>query len=115
MATIKVVRHRAAPGFGAARRISELHGSGAKADLLASLCKEIGATSYVSTPGSRHYLDKSDAFKQIGLPVFYYEFRHPEYLQPFGQFLPNMSIIDILFNGGERSSVLIQSASEVQQ
>ena len=96
-------------------RASELDGSGAKADLLASLCKQIGATAYVSPPGSKEYLDESDAFKQIGVPVQYYEFKHPKYPQPFGEFLPYMSIIDMMFNCGERSSELIRGASELLQ
>ena len=96
-------------------RSSELDGSGAKADLLASLCKQIGATAYVSPPGSKEYLDESGAFEQIGVPVRYYEFKHPEYPQPFGEFLPYMSIIDMLFNCGERSAELIRGASEVLQ
>jgi hypothetical protein len=96
-------------------RASELDGSGTKADLLVSLCKQIGATAYLSPPGSKDYLDESDAFEKIGVPVQYYEFKHPEYPQPFGKFLPYMSIIDMLFNCGERSSALIQGASEVLQ
>jgi len=96
-------------------RSSELDGSGAKADLLASLCSQIGATAYVSPPGSKEYLNDSDAFEKIGVLVQYFEFKHPEYPQPFGEFLPNMSIIDMLFNCGERSSALIQGASEVLQ
>ncbi|CAI8414198.1 MAG: Uncharacterised protein [Gammaproteobacteria bacterium] len=94
-------------------RSSELDGSGLKADLLASLCVQVGATSYVSPPGSKSYLDESDIFENIGVPVHYYKFKHPEYSQPFGEFIPNMSIIDMLFNCGERSSDLLQSASEI--
>lgn len=96
-------------------RSSELDGSGAKADLLASLCRQIGATTYVSPPGSREYLDESDAFEEIGVPVQYFEFKHPEYPQPFSEFLPYMSIIDMLFNCGERSWALIRGNSEVMQ
>jgi hypothetical protein len=96
-------------------RASELECSGAKADLLASLCMQIGASAYVSPPGSKDYLDESDAFDAIGVPVQYYEFKHPEYPQPFGEFLPYMSVIDMLFNCGERSSALIQDSSSVLQ
>ena len=94
-------------------RSSELDGSGLKAELLASLCVQVGATSYVSPPGSKSYLDESDIFENIGVPIQYYKFKHPEYSQPFGEFIPNMSIIDMLFNCGERSSDLIQNASEI--
>lgn len=96
-------------------RASELDAKGTKADLLASLCEQIGATSYVSPPGSKDYLDESDAFEKIGVEVQYYKFKHPEYPQPFGEFLPYMSIIDMLFNCGERSSAMLQGASELMQ
>jgi hypothetical protein len=94
-------------------RSSDLDGSGAKADLLASLCRQIGATTYVSPPGSKNYLDESDSFDMLGVPVQYFGFKHPHYPQLFGEFLPYMSIIDMLFNCGEHSSDLIRSASEI--
>lgn len=96
-------------------RASELNGSGAKADLLASLCQQIGATSYISPPGSREYLEASDAFAKIDVPVHYFEFKHPEYPQLSGEFLPYMSSIDMLFNCGDRSLALIESGIEVVQ
>lgn len=94
-------------------RSSELNGAGAKADLLASLCQQLGASAYLSPPGSKAYLDESDAFGKIGVPVHYFEFKHPEYQQLFGEFLPYMSNIDMLFNCGDRSLALIESGIEV--
>lgn len=96
-------------------RSSELDGVGSKADLLASLCQQVGATEYISPPGSREYLEASDAFAKIGVPVRYFEFIHPEYPQRFGEFLPNMSCIDMLFNCGDRSLSLIESACMVSE
>ncbi|SRR6266403_5162192 len=94
-------------------RSSAMSGEGTKADLLASLCREVGATEYVSPPGSQDYLDESDTFKQAGIPVRYFKFQHPEYPQLFGEFLPYMSCIDMLFNCGDRSLSLIESGCEV--
>lgn len=94
-------------------RSSELKGTGAKADLLASLCQQVGATEYISPPGSREYLEESDAFTKIGVPISYFTFVHPEYPQLFGGFLPYMSAIDMLFNCGDRSRALIDSGSRV--
>jgi hypothetical protein len=88
-------------------RASELNGSGTRADLLASLCREVGGTEYVSPPGSRAYLDASDAFERCGIPVRYFEFQHPEYPQLHGDFLPYMSCVDMLFCCGENSRDLI--------
>ncbi|MEQ1656515.1 MAG: WbqC family protein [Nitrospira sp.] len=89
-------------------RSSELRGIGHKADLLASLCQQVGATEYVSPPGSKEYLEASDAFAKIGVPVRYFQFIHPEYPQLFGEFVPYMSCIDMLFNCGDKSLSLIE-------
>lgn len=94
-------------------RASELDGVGCKADLLASICEQTGTSTYVSPPGSKIYLDDSDAFERIGVPVKYFSFKHPEYSQLHGEFLPNMSVIDMMFNCGDRSYSLIQDASEI--
>lgn len=88
---------------------SQMHGVGVKADLLASLCKEVCATEYISAPGSKNYLETSVAFKEIGVPVSYFNYVHPEYPQLFGDFLPYISFIDMLLNCGDRSSDLILS------
>jgi hypothetical protein len=82
---------------------SEYDGQGSKADLLASICKLAGATAYISPPGSKEYLDQSDAFIKQNIPVGYFEFTHPIYPQRFETFLPYMSTIDLLFNCGKDS------------
>lgn len=92
---------------------SELSGAGVKADLLASLCSNVGASEYVSPPGSRDYIEQSDAFDKIGVPVRYLQFAHPEYPQLFDGFLPYMSTIDMLFNYGHQSLSLIETGCEV--
>lgn len=94
-------------------RSSELQGEGSKAELLASLCEEVGATEYIAVPGSRNYLEMSDAFLKIGISVRYFEFNHPQYSQMFGGFSPYMSCIDMLFNCGAQSLSLIDSGCEV--
>lgn len=94
-------------------RSSQMQGRGSKADLLASLCKEVGATEYISVPGSRDYLDKSRAFEDIDVHVRYFNYRHPEYPQLFGDFLPYMSVIDLLFNCGDKSADLVRSGIEM--
>jgi hypothetical protein len=95
-------------------RSSLMQGKGAKADLLASLCEEVGATEYITVPGSKDYLDESSAFADIGVPVRYFNYRHPEYPQLFGDFLPYMSVIDILFNCGDHSADLVHSGIRVE-
>jgi hypothetical protein len=58
-------------------------------------------------------LDESTAFEKIGIPIRYFNFHHPVYPQLFGDFLPFMSAIDIIFNCGERSAELLKQGIEV--
>lgn len=97
------------------RRSSEFEAVGTKADLLASLCDQVGATEYISPLGSKDYLDQSDAFARRGMPLRYFSFTHPEYPQMFGGFLPFMSVVDLLFNCGPESMPLIEKGCEVLQ
>ena len=95
------------------RRASEFEAVGTKADLLASLCEQVGATEYISPPGSKDYLDQSDAFAKLGIPLRYFNFMHPEYPQRFGDFLPYMSVVDLLFNCGSESMQVIEKGCAV--
>lgn len=91
-------------------RSSALDATGEKAELLASICAELGAQTYVSAPGSRDYIMESDAFQRAGVDVVYHEYDHPSYSQGRGDFLPYMSAIDLLFHkGGEEGLRLIRS------
>ena len=92
---------------------SSLDCHGSKADLLASICHKIGATEYISVQGSKDYLEESDAFKKIGLPVHYFNYNHPQHSQLHGDFLSNMAVIDMLFNCGDSSSNLIKSGVSI--
>lgn len=80
-------------------RASELNVSGSRSELLLSICRELGATDYLSGPGGRNYLDES-IFQNAGIVVEYHEFHHPEYKQVYEPFVSNMSLIDLLFTHG---------------
>jgi hypothetical protein len=92
-------------------RSSELQARGQKANLLAEICRELGGSVYISPPGSKEYLNQSGAFEAIGVDIKYFDYLHPQYPQPYGDFLPYTSTIDLLFNCGEKSSGFIMQAS----
>lgn len=87
---------------------SKMQNTGTKADLLAMLCEQVDATEYISALGSREYLEESDAFDKRSMLIKYNEYNHPEYSQFFGEFVPYMSIIDLLFNMGPESLSVIR-------
>ena len=87
---------------------SDLNLNGNKAELLANICQYYKAKNYISALGSKGYISESNAFEKRDIEVFYHEYNHPEYLQIFGDFVPFMSILDLLFNEGENSYTIIK-------
>ena len=90
---------------------SDLHVTGKSTELLINLCKEVNATSYISGPSGKKYL-KEDEFEKNNLELIYHKFIHPEYYQLYGQFIPYLSVIDLLFNCGSESRNILFGKSE---
>lgn len=92
-------------------KASDLDCSGTKSELLANLCKAVGAERYLSGCSGRVYLDAS-FFGTI--QIEYQAFRHPSYAQANTiEFIPYMSVIDSLFNvGGINTMHLINQYNE---
>jgi hypothetical protein len=83
-------------------RSSQMAARGAASDLLIALCKELGADTYLSGSGGANYQDEA-AFAAAGIQIIYNNYHHPIYPQAFGEFVPGMSVIDLLFNAGPDS------------
>jgi len=82
---------------------SELDITGSSNDLLADILKKTGATTYLSGIGAREYFDPAP-FHQAGVQVTWQQFKHPEYPQLHGPFVPYLSSLDLLFNCGRNSA-----------
>lgn len=81
---------------------SRMRGSGKKDELILNLCRELGATTYLSGPLGRNYL-REDFFHEHAVTVRYDDYHHPEYSQAHPGFEPYMAAIDLLFNVGPAS------------
>lgn len=79
------------------KRSSSLRADGEATDRLVNICKLVGADTYLSGPGGKEYMDL-DKFKKQNINVVFQEFTHPVYSQQFKGFIPNLSVIDLLFN-----------------
>jgi hypothetical protein len=77
-----------------------------KNDRLISLCVAAGATHYLSGPKAQAYMDEA-AFLKAGVTVEYMEYNYPTYRQLHGAFVPNLSILDALFNEGPNTLSLM--------
>jgi len=90
---------------------SKLDASGSKTELLINICNEINANHYLSPAGSKKYIDENNLFVKSGIRLSYQNYKHPTYNQLFGDFIPYMSVIDLLFNEGKKSLEIIRRGS----
>ena len=70
-----------------------------KTERIVRVCEELGADRYLSGTGARSYLER-ERFDRASITLEYQSFEHPEYEQRFGEFIPELSIVDVLANVG---------------
>jgi hypothetical protein len=74
-----------------------------KTERLISLCKQSGATKYLSGPAAKSYLDES-LFQEAGIELLWQDYsNYPQYPQLWGDYVHGVSILDLLFNCGKDS------------
>ena len=83
---------------------SELRVSGQPTERLVKVCKKLGADIYISGIGGKRYLDEK-LFKNNNVNLQYQNYIPITYNQNLSKsFIPNLSIIDLLFNEGTGGS-----------
>ena len=88
---------------------SELKVFGSKSELILNICKSVGATTYLSGPFGKDYLEL-DRFAHESITVEFQDYRHPTYAQiGSSSFEPFLSILDLLANCGESSLEVLMS------
>ena len=76
---------------------------GGKTERLVALCKQAGASDYLSGPAAKDYLDVA-LFTQQNIQVHWFTYAgYPQYTQLFGAFEHSVSVLDLLFNCGNES------------
>jgi WbqC-like protein family len=82
---------------------------GDKTERLVHLCKQAGATEYLSGPAARAYLNEN-LFEREGIAVVYMDYSgYPEYGQLYPPFEPRVSIIDLILNEGPSATSYMKS------
>ena len=76
---------------------------------LLDICKELNADTYLSGELGINYLDVN-IFKNENIQIIFEKFKHTQYIQKYLEFIPNMSIIDLLFNEGENSINILKNS-----
>jgi hypothetical protein len=80
-------------------RASELNVSGHKTELLLDICRVVGATTYLAGTGGKSY-QEDEKFVHAGITPLFSSFSQRSYPQLFGEFVGNLSIVDVLMNCG---------------
>lgn len=89
---------------------SEFDVGSAKTGRLVELCTELEADCYFSGQGAKSYL-QPEQFRAADIEIVYQSLEYPEYDQRFDEFIPNLSVVDPLFNvGAETTKELIENA-----
>ena len=85
------------------KRSSQMQATGVASELVLNLCKEVGATHYLSGTGGKNYLEP-EAFETAGIEIVYRPSVLPEaYPQLFPQagFINHLSALDLVLNCGD--------------
>lgn len=91
-------------------KMSESNFCGHKSDLILDMCKKLGADINVFGMYGKDYVVAED-FEREGIKIYFQNYNHPVYPQRFGDFLPYMSVIDLMFNCGDDSFDIIMSGN----
>lgn len=75
--------------------------AGHKDDRILMMCRQIGADVYYSGTGAKAYHDE-ERYRENGVELVYSDYEPTVYRQKHEPFLPNMSVIDYVFNEGYR-------------
>ena len=74
-----------------------------KTERLVSICKDLKATEYYSGPAAKDYMDEL-LFDDESIKVNYFDYSgYKEYPQLYGEFQHGVTILDLIFNLGEKA------------
>jgi hypothetical protein len=83
------------------------------ADLLSEICKKKKCTQYISTYGASLYMGDMRKFPDTNININYFIYENKKYNQIGDQFIPNLSMLDLLFNEGPNSLKIIRDNFKV--
>jgi len=85
---------------------SVLDTKGDRNEHIVNICKKVGADTLYDAAGASEILDHA-VFARSGVTLLFQKYQHPTYQQLHGDFLPNLSALDLLFNEGDNCREII--------
>ena len=81
-----------------------------KTERLVDLCVQAGGTEYISGPAAKNYIEER-FFAEQGIKLSWFKYNdYPEYTQLWGEFIHEVSIIDLISNVGKSAPEYIRFA-----
>ena len=75
---------------------------------LITLCRAVGADTYLAGRDGARYMDR-EAFARAGITVQFQDYKHPQYAQLHGEFVPFLSGLDLLLTHGDDALAILRS------
>lgn len=93
-------------------RSSQLNISGEGTERLVNICKTLGGDTYLSGAYAAQVYLEPGLFDEAGIKIVYQQWHCPTYIQQFNHlgFIPDLAIVDLLFNEGEKSLDILLSS-----
>lgn len=79
--------------------------------LLRKICEKSGCKKYLVSHAARKYIDRG-TLETKGIQFLFGNFIPPVYPQLWGKFIPNLSVIDLILNCGEKSYRILEKFCE---
>jgi hypothetical protein len=92
---------------------SDYQFKGSKSLLVLDMCIQLRATAYIFGGEGEAYADKQ-AFHEAGIQPWFQKYQHPVYPQLHGEFVPNMSVVDLLMNCGPESLDILKTGWQLE-
>ena len=84
-------------------KMSEQNFFGQKSDLILDQCLKLSADGVVLGALGKDYINMN-IFNEKKIYLYFQDFKHPNYKQLYGNFVPNITAIDLLLNHGPEKS-----------
>ncbi len=88
--------------------LSDLGIRGKGTELLIEVCRKVGSADYLAQRSAEKYLDR-DLFSRAEIRLHFFDPPTPVYPQLWGEFIRNLSSLDLLFNCGPKSSEILRA------
>lgn len=95
-------------------KASDIGFEGKKNDRILDMCVKMNSDILIFGQSGETYADLTK-YREAGKALHFQKYRHPKYPQLYGPFVPNLSIVDLLFCYGEKAGEILAKNNPTRQ